>query len=94
VLLDSGDPATRRRAFTILLAVALCAVALVDPDRPRVRHVFGQYRSAAAEASAEGEGALRPRPAVVIAYDLGHGLLGRIRLKSFVRCIGVNPGPG
>jgi hypothetical protein len=37
---------------------------------------------------------VRPRPLVVTGYDLGHGLLGKICLKSFVRWIGVNPGPG
>jgi hypothetical protein len=47
-------------------------------------------------AGAEGEDAsLASSPSLVVTrYDLGQGLLGKTCLKSFVRWIGVNPGPG
>jgi hypothetical protein len=53
-------------------------------------------RSNRSRAGAEGEDAfIASSPSLVVTrYDLGHGLLGTTCLKSFVRWIGVNPGPG
>ena len=57
--------------------------------------VAGCIDRMASAFNAEGEDTLAgPRPPVVVSYDLRHGLLDNICLKSFVRWIGVNPGPG
>jgi hypothetical protein len=56
-----------------------------------------ERRAAAAQRGGRGRPLERPRPRVASCYDrydLGHGLLGKTCLKSLVRWIGVNPGPG